>query len=179
MTGLHFIRAVTGLTPKDFKSVNLNFASALQAFQDRQIDVFTMGCLDPCAALQQLTATSKIRFLGVNSKAALTATPPLKAFFDRLGPTEGVIKKGIYGKNQVNEGDVWTNSAILGVTARKGLPDDVVYNMTKAFWTNLDGIRKTAPYMNAVTLQFAAQKANMTFHPGAEKFYKEAGVWKR
>ena len=177
VTGLAFVRAVTGLTTKDFKSVNLSFASALQAFQDRQIDVYTVGCLDPCAALQQLTATSKLRFLGLNTQAGLSANPALKKFFGPLGRTEGVIKKGAYGKNQANDADVWTNNAILGVIARVGLPEETVYNMTKLFWTNLEGIRSSAPYMNAVTLEFAAQKANMTFHPGAEKFYKEIGVW--
>jgi TRAP transporter TAXI family solute receptor len=177
VTGTAFIRALTGLGPKDYKSVNLSFSSALQAFQDRQIDLLTVGCLDPCAALQQLTATSKLRFLGVNTQPELSASPALKKFFGPLGRTEGVIKKGVYGENQVNEGDVWSNNAILGVTARAGLPEETVYNMTKLFWTNLEGIRSSAPYMKAVTLEFAAQKANMKFHPGAEKFYKEVGVW--
>ena len=179
VTGLGFIRALTGLTTKDFKSVNLNFSSAFQSFQDRQIDVYTIGCLDPCAQLQQLTATSKIRFLGVPTEADLEKTPALKKFFGPLGRTHGSITKGVYGKNQVNEADVWANSAILGVTARAGIDDDTMYKMVKLFWTNLDGIRKSAPYMKPVTLPFATQKANMTFHPGAIKYYKEAGVWNR
>ena len=180
VTGLGFIRALTGLSPKkgDFKSVNLNFASALQAFQDRQIDVYTIGCLDPCAQLQQVAATSKIRFLGVPKEADLERNEALKKFFAPLGRIKGVIKKGVYGANHTNEADVWTNNAILGVTARTGLDDDSVYTMTKLFWSNLDGIRKSAPYMDAVSLEFAAQKANMEFHPGAAKYYKEAGVWK-
>lgn len=180
VTGLAFIRALTGLTPKDdFKSVNLNFASALQAFQDRQIDVYTIGCLDPCAQLQQVAATSKIRFLGVPTRADLGKSEALDKFFTPIGRVKGVIRKGAYGDNQVNEADVWVNNAILGVTARASLEDDVVYEMMKLFWSNLDGIRKSAPYMDAVTLEFAAQKANMTFHPGAVRYYKEAGVWKR
>ena len=179
VTGLAFIKSQTGLTPKDFKSVNLNFASALQAFQDRQIDVYTIGCLDPCAQLQQVAATSKIRFLGVPTKADLDKTPAQKAFFKPLGRTKGAIKKGAYGANQVNEGDVWINNAILGVTARKGIDDETMYSMVKVFWSNLDGIRKSAPYMDRVTIEYATQKGNMKFHPGAVKFYKEAGVWKR
>ena len=180
VTGLGFVKAVTGLDPKngDFKSVNLNFASALQAFQDRQIDVYTIGCLDPCAQLQQVAATSKIRFLGVPSKADLGKSPALKKFFSPPGRAKGVIRKGVYGSNHTNEGDVWSNDAILGVTVRAGLDNDTVYKMTKLFWSDLESIRASAPYMTAVTLEFAAQKANMAFHPGAAKYYKEAGVWK-
>ena len=181
VTGLAFVKAVTGLSPKngDFKSVNLNFASALQAFQDRQIDVYTIGCLDPCAQLQQVAATSKIRFLGVESKAALGATPALEKFFAPLGRTKGVIKKDAYGDNQANEADTWSNNAILGVTAREGLDDEMVYAMTRLFWSNVDAMRKSAPYMDTVTIEYATQKGNMEFHPGAAKYYKEIGAWKR
>ncbi len=180
VTGLAFVKAVTGLSPKsgDFKSVNLNFISALQAFQDRQIDVYTIACLDPCAQLQQVAATSKIRFLGLPNAADLDKTPALKKFFSPLGRIKGVIKKGVYGSAQANEADVHSNGAILGVTAREGLDNDTVYTMTKLFWSNLKGIRSSAPYMNAVSIEFATQKGNMVFHPGAVKFYKEAGVWK-
>lgn len=181
VTGLAFVKALTGLDSKkgDFKSVNLNFASALQAFQDRQIDVYTIACLDPCAQLQQVAATSKIRFLGVPNPADLRATPALKKFFTPLGRIDGVVKKGAYGAAQANEADVYSNGAILGVTAREGLDNDTVYAMTKLFWSNLEGIRDSAPYMNAVSIDFATQKGNMEFHPGAMKYYKEAGVWKQ
>lgn len=178
VTGLAFIRAHSGLTPKDFKSVNLNFASALQSFMDRQLDVYTIGCLVPCAQIQQLAATNKIRFLGAKTRAGLSDTPAKKKFMAPIGRNAGVINKGAYGKNQMNEADVHTNGAILGVTARVGLPEETVYQMTKVFWTNIESIRKSAPYMDAVTVKFAAQKANMEFHPGAAKYYKEAGVWK-
>ncbi len=181
VTGLAFVKAVTGLSPKtgDFKSVNLNFASALQAFQDRQIDVYTIACLDPCAQLQQVAATSKIRFLGLPNAADLRKTPALKKFFTPLGRINGVIKKGAYGDAQANEADVHSNGAILGVTAREGLENEIVYKMTKLFWSNLESIRTSAPYMDAVSLEFATQKGNMEFHPGAVKYYKEAGVWKQ
>ncbi len=181
VTGLAFVKAVTGLDPKkgDFKSVNLNFASALQGFQDRQIDVYTIACLDPCAQLQQVAATSKIRFLGLPNAADLRKTPALKKFFGPLGRINGVIKKGAYGSAQANEADVYSNGAILGVTAREGLDNDTVYAMTKLFWSNLEGLRSSAPYMDAVSLEFATQKGNMEFHPGAMKYYKEAGIWKQ
>ena len=181
VTGLAFIKAVTGLDSRkgDFKSVNLNFASALQAFQDRQIDVYTIACLDPCAQLQQVAATSKIRFLGLPDAAGLRKTEALKKFFAPLGRIDGVIEKGAYGAAQANEADVYSNGAILGVTAREGLDNDTVYAMTRLFWSNLESIRTSAPYMNAVSIDFATQKGNMEFHPGAMKYYKEAGVWKR
>ncbi len=180
VNGLGFIAAATGLSPKkgDFKSVNLNFSSAFQAFQDRQLDVYTIGCLDPCAQLQQISATSKIRILGLPKESDLMGNDRLKKFFAAPGRLPGSISKDAYGAQQVNEHDVWINDAILGVTVRSTLDAQTVYNMVKAFWTNVEDIRKSAPYMKQVNLKYAARQENMDFHPGALKFYKEAGVIK-
>ena len=51
--------------------------------------------------------------------------------------------------------------------------------MTRLFWSNLEGIRSSAPYMDPVSLDIATQKGNTEFHPGAAKYYKDAGVWKQ
>ena len=102
----------------------------------------------------------------------------LKKFFAAPGRLPGSISKDAYGAQQVNEHDVWINDAILGVTVRSTLDAQTVYNMVKAFWTNVEDIRKSAPYMKQVNLKYAARQENMDFHPGALKFYKEAGVIK-
>ena len=170
-----FVEAVTGYkSGKDFKRVNAGFQSAFQSFQDRQLDVYTIGCLDPCAQLQQVSATKKIRFLGPTEKIN---TERVKKVFDvpGQGRTWGVIKKDAYGHKQTNESDIWTLDVVLGITVRSGLDENDVYNMVKSFWSNIDSIRASAPYMDRVTLDFAARKFNMKFHPGAARYYKEIG----
>ena len=52
---------------KDYKNVKASFSEAIQSFQGRQIDAYTIGCLDPYAQLQQLHATSKLHFLGTKN----------------------------------------------------------------------------------------------------------------
>lgn len=181
-TGLDFIKTVTGLQPgKDFKSVNASFSAAFQGFQDRQVDVYTIACLDPCGQFQQLASTSKIRFLGLTAaqKAEWSKKPAMKKFMGPPGRVWDSVASGIYGKNQVNTETVHANGAILGVTVRKGLDNDTVYKMMKAFWSNIDDIRKASPFMKNVTIEYATAKHNLAFHPGAIKYYKEAGVWKR
>ena len=146
-------RRLTGLDSRkgDFKSVNLNFASALQAFQDRQIDVYTIACP---RSLRARSSSSRRRprsaSIGLPNAADLRKSEALKKFFTPLGRINGVVKKGAYGSAQANEADVYSNGAILGVTAREGLDNDTVYAMTKLFWSNLEGIRDSAPYMDAV-----------------------------
>ncbi len=160
---------------KDYKNVKASFSAAIQGFQDRQVDVYTIGCLDPCAQLQQLFATSKLRFLGPKTADEGYKNPKLAGFFKLPGRTMTPIKKNAYGDNQVNETDIYSNDAILGVTVRKGVPDDVVYKMMKAFWPNLEKIRSNAPWTDPVTIDYATQKLQMPFHPGAARYYKEIG----
>lgn len=174
-TATEFVEAVTGYkSGKDFKRVNAGFQSAFQSFQDRQLDVYTIGCLDPCAQLQQVSATKKIRFLGPTEKVD---TEPAKKIFNVPGGSQtwGVVKKDAYGDRQTNEFDIWTVDVVLGIAVRSDLDEKHVYNMVKSFWGNIDSIRKSAPYMERVTLDFAARKFNMKFHPGAARYFKETG----
>jgi TRAP transporter TAXI family solute receptor len=57
---------------------------------------------------------------------------------------------------------------------------ETVYQITKALYS--DAAQKTLSAGHAkgkfITLQNAVQGVGIPFHPGAEKFYKEAGVLK-
>ena len=53
--------------------------------------------------------------------------------------------------------------------------EDVVYNVTKSFWENLDDIHKTAVFLKEVTKATAFTSVNLPLHKGAYRYYKEAG----
>ena len=59
-------------------------------------------------------------------------------------------------------------------------PDELVYKITKALWS--DETRKQLDAGHAkgklITLKTATTGLGIPLHPGAEKFYKEAGVLK-
>ena len=61
------------------------------------------------------------------------------------------------------------------MTIRKGVDDETVYQMVKAFWPALEKIRANAPWTRPVTIDYATQKLRMTFHLGADGYYKEIG----
>ena len=62
------------------------------------------------------------------------------------------------------------------VGTHAGVPEDVIYNATKAFWENLDEVHATAFFLKEVTLQTAFTSVNVPLHPGAAKYYDEAGI---
>ena len=48
--------------------------------------------------------------------------------------------------------------------------------MTKAVWENIEEVRRTAPFMDRVTLEGALKATNMKVHPGARRYYEEIGL---
>ena len=56
------------------------------------------------------------------------------------------------------------------------LPEDVVYRMTKAMAQNVASMSAVNKSMSDLTPKGMAEDIGVPFHPGAAKFYKEAGI---
>jgi TRAP transporter TAXI family solute receptor len=180
-TAKGWIKALTGMEPGvDYTPIKASWGAALQGFQDRQFDVYISGGIPPYPQIEQLSLTSKMRILGLNkaqADAVLSGgNDAAKKATSALGRSLDVIPAGIYGDGVVNTEDVYTIGSLVGVVARLDLSDDAVYQLTKTFWENLEEIRKSAPYMDKVNIQTAFAAGNMKLHPGALKYYTEAGV---
>jgi len=176
-TASAWIESMTGYKAgEDYENVKASWGAALQAFQDRQIDVYINGGIPPYPQIEQLALTSKLRILGP-TKAEVDA-----ASDDMLAPTRGpgrtldVIPAGIYGDGVVNSEDVYEVGSTVGVGVRMDLPEDTVYEITKVFWENLPEVQKTTPFMRKVTLDGLKKSSAMPLHPGAIKYYKEIGI---
>lgn len=92
------------------------------------------------------------------------------AFFVELEPgpnTPGVEEKATYfAYPQV----VFTHANV---------PDDVVYEMTKVLHEGKEVMAKTFPPFNAFNPdEMVGEIAPSEYHPGAIRFYEEAGLWK-
>jgi TRAP-type uncharacterized transport system substrate-binding protein len=52
----------------------------------------------------------------------------------------------------------------------------VAYAITKAVFENFEDFRKLHPALSSLTRQDALRGNVVPFHPGAEKYFKEAGL---
>lgn len=161
---------------EDYDDVNASWSSAAQGFQDRQFDVLTSTGIAPFPQVEQLSLTSKMRIIGL-SKEEYDANQTLQDFFVKtVGDELGIIEAGIYGDGVTNEADVYTQAATVGVAARADLDEDLVYRITKAYWEGLEKAKAGTPWMNGITTEIAVSEGGMKLHPGALRYYKEAGV---
>ena len=61
----------------------------------------------------------------------------------------------------------------------KDMDEGLVYRLTKALAQNLGCIANTYAPAKAITPEWMAIELGNPYHPGAIKYYKEAGVWKK
>lgn len=176
-TSARVIEFMTGYKPgEDYEPVNASWSSAAQGFQDRQFDVMTSAGIAPFPQIEQMALTSKLRLIGL-SKDEFEANQAFNDFINNnVGEEIGIIPAGIYGENVVNEDDVYTLGAIVGVTVRADLDEDTVYRITKAYWDAAGPAAESNPWLSGITMDGGVMEGGMKLHPGALKYYLEQGV---
>jgi len=62
----------------------------------------------------------------------------------------------------------------VGAYTTTAMDDATAYRLTKAFWEGKKSMAQTSPWWNAVTMD-GLKTLGAGLHPGAAKYYKEAG----
>ena len=158
------ILEVYGLNMKDIRAQHLDFGESVGGIQDGNIDAAFITAGTPTGAVEQLTATAKVNVLPIDGEEA-------KKLIDKY-PFYGVntIKQGTYGlANDVN-----TVAVLAMLVVKKDLPEDAVYNITKAIYENLDKIAHAKA--KEISLDKALDGIGFDLHPGAKKYYEEKGL---
>jgi uncharacterized protein len=157
--------AAYGITPKDMKPSLQGVGAGVDALKDGKFDAVIVTV--PLA--NQLLATHKATIIW-----------PDEAHLDKMvKATPG------YGKWKMPAG------TIKGVDEAKWVPDfgctlsctekadpALVYKMTKVLLEHLDELTAMFAEYRHVTKEWAANSMGIPHHPGAEKYYKEAGLVK-
>ncbi|MBR9864807.1 MAG: TAXI family TRAP transporter solute-binding subunit [Rhodobacteraceae bacterium] len=164
---LRAIKETTGLSAEDMNVPTYGYDAAIQAFQDDKIDVIVLPTNMPSPSIQQFALTKKIRILDVDvDKLTINA---------KVGGTANTILGDVYGSNQVG-GDARTHGAIVNFSAGLHVDEEVVYQVTKAIWENLEEIHETAIWMpSTIRKETGLSQIASRLHPGAERYYREMG----
>jgi hypothetical protein len=155
------------LGPKSYGPVSSN----AEAVKNRQAVAAGWYTVVPGSFVLDLGSTMKLRMLPV-SDAELAKIRELNPGFVRH-----VIKAGTY-KEQGIEGDVPTIQSPTILIASSRTPADVVYKVTKAIVESRGEFAAVTKVMAGVTAADMGQSFGMPYHPGAERYFKEAGVLK-
>lgn len=114
-------------------------------------------------------ATSK------NLKVLKFSDELVKFMNEKYSYSIGVIPKGTY---DVVEEDLKSPASIGSWIINKNVPEDVVYRITKIICENAEKVRKIHPSTVSFDPTQAGFDLGAPLHPGAERYYKEAGYIK-
>ena len=70
---------------------------------------------------------------------------------------------------------VATGNVIL---VREGVPEEVVYQITRAILEHVDEVRSAHPTVQNFQPEMAVLGPIVPYHPGAERYFKEVGLLK-
>ena len=155
-----------GISFESFTPIYLPFRDALQALGDRRLDAAVVYQSPPAPSLIELGVTSPFRLLPLSQlyRDRLTGKYP---YF-----VSTVIPRQSYQLSQ----DVPTIATANVILVREELPEEAVYQITRAILEHVDEFRRAHPSLQDFQPEMAVLGQVVPYHPGAERYFREVGL---
>lgn len=155
-----------GLSYADMAQVQfLPYAESVELIKNRQLDATLQSSGLGMAAIRDLAATVAIRFVAIPEDITVA--------IGNAAYQPAVIPAGTYDGQGRDVPTVAINNILLTHSA---VSDELAYQMTKLMFDNLARLGTAHSAAKDITLKSASQGLPIPLHPGAERFYLEAGA---
>ena len=154
---------------KDYELVYVGYGPSADALQNGQISAMGTPAGVPTGAVTRAMASmgDKVQLLNFTDEQAKQADGGLNLW------TTYVIPAGTYpGQNA----DVTTIAQPNFLAARADLDEEAVYLITKTIYENLPFLNAIHKATSVMSIDKALAGLPMPLHPGAVKYYREAGI---
>ncbi len=158
------ILEVHGMTFEDIRKQDLSFDESTTGIQDGMIDAAFVTAGTPTGAVEGMAATEDIVIVPIE-KEKIDALIEKYPFY--VGDE---ITAGTYGLEEA----VSTVAVQAMLVVRSDLSEDLVYNITKALFENMDGVQHAKAKL--IKVENALNGVGIDVHPGAQKYFDEIGV---
>ncbi|PLX83868.1 MAG: C4-dicarboxylate ABC transporter substrate-binding protein [Desulfuromonas sp.] len=160
-----------GIDPEnDFRAEGLKAAESAGMLQDERIDAYFYTVGHPNGSVKEAVAGArKVRFVPVDEATVAKLTARFPYYAPSLIPVE-------FYPGVANEADVPTFGVKATLCTSADVPEDVVYAVTKEVFENFDEFKGLHPAYKVLTKKSMLQGLSAPLHPGAERYFKEAGL---
>ncbi len=157
---------VYGLDYGKMSKVNFgSYTDSVGQLKDGHSQVFTLITTVPASSVMDLASSREIRVLDL-SDVKLKELQAINKGYDKR-----VIKAGSYPKQ---DKDIQTIGTWTHLIASCKLPEQLVYNITKALATNVSDLGNVVAAVKGLSVKDMATDVGVPYHPGARKYYQEA-----
>jgi TRAP transporter TAXI family solute receptor len=172
-SGWEYLLKVNDMTLNDLGAKSYGpVSSNAEAVKNRQAMAVGWFTVVPASFIMDMGSAMQVRVIGVSDEemAALRKLNP--------GFVPYTLKAGLYKEQGVTE-EVKTFQSPTVLIASSNTSPEVIYKITKAIVEGREEFGSVTSVMKGVTGADMAQNFDMPYHPGAEKYYREAGLLKK
>lgn len=161
------IVAALGMSYSDFgKTEYLPFAESVELMKNRQLDATLQSAGLGVASIKDLATSVPTSIVSIPATVAEKLGAPYLA---------ATIPANTY---QGQTADVPTLAVGNFFITHEGVDEETVYQMTKLMFENLPTLVAAHKAANGIKLETALNGMPVPLHPGAERYYREAGLIK-
>ncbi len=155
---------------KDLMAEQVKAAEAPGLLQDGRIDAFFYTVGHPSGAIKEATAGArKVKLVDVTGPGIDKLLKKYPYYAKATIPIK-------FYPGAVNKKDVVTFGVKATFVTSAKVPDEIVYAITKEVFENFETFKKLHPAYEVLTKKNMLEGLSAPIHPGALKYYKEAGL---
>lgn len=160
-----------GIADEDLTLMHLPATRAAVALREGKLDAFFFVGGYPAPAISQLAGQADVTLVPIDGAVADTLTRS-GAFFLR-----GTVPQGTY-RGIATEIPTLTVGALWVTSAEQ--PEDLIHAMTRVLWNDntMHQLQVGHPIGRRIQREHALDGIAIPLHPGAERYYREAGLLK-
>jgi len=164
----NLILTAAGLGADDYKAEALKPDAASDALRNGQIDAFFFVGGYPTGAIVELASAVDIKLVPIDGEAAESLIAEYGFFAQSDIPADAY--EGVGATTTVAVGAQWITSA--------NEDEELIYQITKALWNEKTRVLLDVGHAKgaSITIETALDGIGIPLHPGAERYYKEAGL---
>ncbi len=140
-----------------------------QMMEAHDIDAFFYTIGHPSSLIDQISKKCKVSIIPLTGPGADTLISHYPYY------AKALIPKKLY-PHILNQGDVETVGVKATLVTSTALTEATVYTITKAIFTNLNKFKKHHAALCRLTPESMLKGLSAPIHPGALKYYREAGL---
>ena len=160
------ILGIYGITYDDIDEDFLSYAEAVEQLKNGTVDAAFLTSGLPNATIMDLSTTHDVVVVPVRAEKVAELALEIPYY-----KTE-VVPAGTYD----NETDVETAAVVSMLITREDLDEQVVYDITKVIFENLQTLRDTHSVADKIDVAKYYEGMPVPLHAGAERYFEEIGV---
>ena len=158
-----------GIDPEtDIQAESLTVAECASMLQDGRIDAYFFTVGHPNGSIMEATTgRRRVRFVPITGQEELLEASPFYSLTE--------VPVDAY-ERALQEGAVPSIGMLTTVVTHADVPEDLVYQIVKSVFENLDTLRARHPALADLTPEGMLRGQQAPLHPGARRYFEEAGL---